>query len=93
MENVQKHRDIKLVTANNGRSHTTSLLHNKMVFIKSTDKINEQNRSKNGQAGVFRPINFPHQQNSDVCVLVSYIRPKYQDKTKPYYKETDRLIV
>ena len=48
MENVRKHRDIKLVTTDEKKiSLRTKLLHNKAFFRKFVSKRNKTNKSKN----------------------------------------------
>ena len=62
IENLRKHRDIKLVTtdkiSNFYQDHSP---HNKMVFRKFDSNRNEENKCKNEYVSIFRHGNIGHQ--------------------------------
>ena len=64
MENVRKHRDIKLVTTDKRRNqlgsepnyHTTKYFSENLLAIEM-----KRNKIKNGQASIFRPVKIRNQ--------------------------------
>ena len=60
-----------------------------MVLRKAYGNKNEQSRSKNEQAGVYRSADFRHKQDS----YVWHTKPKYEDRIKLFWTDTDSFIV
>ena len=63
MQNVRKHRDIKLVTTSKRRNQ---LSYSKMVFPNPISSGNEMNKSKNEKAHLLRIYNIRFKQNCNV---------------------------
>ena len=87
MENVRKHKDIKLVTTEKRRNylvseqnyHTTKLFSENLLAI---------------EIAVLRSINIKIKQNINVWVLVwLYVKPKYEKKVKLCYMDTKSFNV
>ena len=87
VENVENHKDLKLITTDSRISHLMleQNYHTKKCFSKNLLPL-EMNKTKIkiGQASVSRSIPSRHQKNSDVSVLVWLRKTRVwgQDKTK-----------
>lgn len=71
----------------------TLTITNILVLRKAANSRNEQNKSKNEVAGVFRSVNSRNEQDSHVWVLVWLHKTKVRDKAKLCYTDTNSLIV
>ena len=96
MENVRKHRDIKLATADKKRNKLASELnyHTTKYFSENLMEI-EMKKTK-------LKVNIPIYLDLpilDICktlmyeFLYDYIKPKYQDRGKLCYMDTDSFVV
>ena len=96
MENVRKHRDIKLVTTGKRRNQLVSEpnYHTSKCF--SEDLIARE--MKKIRVKMNKPI-YPGMSILDISKTLTYdfwydyIKPKYQDKAKLCYMDTDSYII
>ena len=61
MENVRKHRDIKLVTIDKRRNFRAYLSYVKIFFIRLISNRNEKDKSKKEQASIITIVNIKNQ--------------------------------
>ena len=96
MENVRKHRDIKLVTADKKRSKLVSEPnYHTMSYISENLSILEMKRTK---VKMNKPIylGLPMLEISKLLMYefwYDYMNPKYDDKVKLCYTDTDSFII
>ena len=97
VENVRKHRDIKLVTTDEKKkqiSLSTKLSHSKTLFKKFVSNRNE----KNTKVKINKPI-YLGMSILDISKTLmykfwcGYFKPKYGDRAKLCYTDTDSFIV
>ena len=96
MENVGKHRDIKLVTTNKRRNYLVSELnyHTKKWFLKYILEIEMKKTKVKMNNPVFLAL--PILEISKTLMYefrYDYIKPKYQQNAKSYYMDTDSFII
>ena len=96
MENVRKHRDTKLVTTDKRRNqlvsepnyHTTKYSSEKLLAIemkKTKVKMNKLVYLGMPILDISKTLMYQFWYN--------YIKPKYQDKAKPCYMDTDSFVI
>ena len=92
MENMRKHRDIKLVTTDEKRN---KLSHNKTLFRKIFSNRNEKKKTK---VKMNKPV-YLGMSILDINKTLmhkfwyDYIKPKYEDRAKLCYTDTDSCII
>ena len=94
MENVRKHRNIKLVATE--RSINYSVTQPNYYTTKFfTEHLIEMRKIQilTNKACLFRFINIRYEQNCNACILVYYVKPKYGENAKLCYMDTDSSIV
>ena len=85
MENIRKHRDIKLVTTDKKRSKLVSEPNYHTINLISEDlSIIEMKKAK---VKMNKPIYLMYE------FWYDYMKPKYNDKVKLYYIDTDSFIM
>ena len=96
MENVRKHRDIKLVTTDKKRSKLVSEPnYHTMNYISENLSIIEMNKTK---VKMNKPI-YLGPSILDISKMLmyefsyDYMKPKYDDKVKLCYMDTDSFII
>ena len=96
MENVRKHRDIKLVTTNKKRSqlasepsyHTTKYFSENLMAIEMKEtKLKTNNPIYLGMSILDISETLMHK------FWYDYIKPKYQHKAKLCYTDTDSFVI
>ena len=96
MENLRKHRDIKLVTTNKKRNYLVSepnYLIDKMFFRTFVSNRNEKNKSKN-EKSVYLGLSILEVIKTLMCEFwYDYIKAKYQYSAKLCYMDTDSFII
>ena len=98
MENVRKHRDIKLVTTDKRRNQLASEpnYHTTKYFSENLTAIEMKKKKK--KVKVNKPI-YIGMSILDISKTLmyefwyDYIKPKYQDRAKLCYMDTDSLII
>ena len=97
MENVRKHRDIKLVTTDKRRNQLASEpnYHTTKYFLKNVMAIEMKNKTK---VKMNKPIYLGMSILDIIETLMyefwyDYIKPKYQDRAKLCYMDTDSFVI
>ena len=96
MENVRKHRDIKLVTTDKRRNQLVSEpnYHTTKWFLENLLAIEMKNIKVKMNKPVY--LGLPILEISKTLMYefwYDYIKPKYQDNAKLYYMDTDSFII
>ena len=97
MENVRKHRDIKLVTTDKRRNQLASEpnYHTTKYFLKNVMATEMKNKTK---VKMNKPIYLGMSILDIIETLMyefwyDYIKPKYQDRAKLCYMDTDSFVI
>ena len=96
MENVRKHRDIKLVTTDKRRNQLASEpnYHTTKYFSENLMAIEMKKTKVKMNKPIYPGISILDISNTLMYEFwYDYIKPKYQDKAKLYYMDTDSFII
>ena len=96
MQNVRKHRDIKLVTTNKRRNQLASEpnYHTKKHFSDNLMPIEMKKTRLKMNKPIYLGMSILDIRKTPMYEFwYDFIKPKYEDKTKLFYTDTDSFII
>ena len=96
MENVRKHRDIKLVTTDKRRNHLASEpnYHTTKNFSENLMAIEMKKKKVKINKLIYLSMSILDISKTLICEFwYDYIKPKYQDRAKLCYMDTDSFVI